>query len=62
MICRMRRDYETVLEVYELIPEAYRFKFCARKMSEGETHVENDYLISGSKQRMSAVITKSSDN
>ena len=65
------KDYETVkqtvLKVYELIPEAYRLKFRARKMSEGETHVEfvrikNDYLITGSKQRMSAVITKSSVN
>ena len=38
------KDYETVkqtvLKVYELIPEAYRLKFRARKMSEGETHVE----------------------
>ena len=31
---------QTVLKVYELIPEAYRLKFRARKMSEGETHVE----------------------
>ena len=38
------KDYETVkqpvLKVYELIPEAHRLKFRARKMSEGETHVE----------------------
>ena len=36
------KDYKTVkqtlLKVYE--PEAYRLKFGARKMSEGETHVE----------------------
>ena len=42
-------------------------KFRARKMSEGELmlssfEIKNDNLISGSKQRMSAVITKSSDN
>ena len=38
------KDYgtvkQTVLKVYELIPEAYGLKIRARTMSEGETHVE----------------------
>ena len=38
------KDYETVkqtdLKVYELIPEAYRLKCRACKMSDGETRVE----------------------